>query len=77
VIISDKSSNDETQRLVAILEKYRAVIGYFLKDLKGISTSLCTHHISMEQEHKTIHEHQRRLNNAMREIVKKEVLKLF
>jgi hypothetical protein len=77
VIISDKSSNVETQRLVAILEKYWAVIGYFLKDLKGISTSLCTHHIPMEQEHKTIHEHQRRLNNAMREIVKKEVLKLF
>jgi hypothetical protein len=31
----------------------------------------------MEQEHKPIHEHQRRLNNAMREVVKKEVLKLL
>jgi cobalamin biosynthesis Mg chelatase CobN len=75
VFISDKLSNDETQRLVATLEKYRSVIGYSLKDLKGITPSLCTHHIPTEQERKPIHEHQRQLNNAMREVVKKEVLK--
>jgi hypothetical protein len=40
VIISDKLSNNETQRLVATMEKYRSVIGYSLKDLKGISPSL-------------------------------------
>jgi hypothetical protein len=74
VIISDKLSNDETQRLVTTLEKYQSVIGYSLKDLKGISPSLCTHCIPMEQEHKHVREHQRRLNNAMREVVK-EVLK--
>jgi hypothetical protein len=48
VIISDKLSNDETRRLVATLEKYWLAIGYSLKDLKGISSSLCTHHIPME-----------------------------
>jgi hypothetical protein len=31
----------------------------------------------MEQDHKPVREHQRRLNNAMREIVKNEVLKLL
>jgi hypothetical protein len=31
----------------------------------------------MEQDHKLVHEHQRQLNNAMREVVKKEVLKLL
>jgi hypothetical protein len=77
VITSDKLSNDETRRLVATLEKYRPVIGYSLKDLKGISSSLCTHRISMEQDHKPVREHQWRLNNVMREIVKKEVLKLL
>jgi hypothetical protein len=77
VIISDKLSNDETRRLVATLEKYRSAIGYSLKDLKGISPSLCTHRIPMEQDHKPIHEHQQQLNNAMREVVKKEVLKLL
>jgi hypothetical protein len=77
VIISDKLSNDETRRLVATLEKYQSVIGYSLKDLKGISPSLCTHRIPMEQDHKLVCEHQRWLNNAMREVVKKEVLKLL
>jgi hypothetical protein len=77
VIISDKLSNDETQRLVATLEKYQLVIGYSLKDLKGISPSLCTHRIPIEQGHKPIREHQRWLNNAMREVVKKEELKLL
>jgi hypothetical protein len=76
VITSDKLSNNETRRLVATLEKYGLVIGYSLKDLKGISPSLCTHRIPMEQEHKPVPEHQWRLNNMMREVVKKEVLKL-
>jgi hypothetical protein len=77
VIISDKLSNDETRRLVATLEKYWLVIGYSLKDLKGISLSLCTHRIPMEQEHKPVPKHQQRLNNTMREVVTKEVLKLL
>jgi hypothetical protein len=77
VIISNKLSNNETRRVVATLEKYQLVIGYSLKDLKGTSLSLCTHRILMEQDHKPICEHQRRLNNAMRDVVKKEVLKLL
>jgi hypothetical protein len=48
VIINDKLLESETQKLVATLEKYRSVIGYALKDLKGISLSLCTHRIPME-----------------------------
>jgi hypothetical protein len=31
----------------------------------------------MERDHKIVRKHQRRLNNAMREVVKKEVLKLL
>jgi hypothetical protein len=59
VMISDKLPNDETQRLVATLEKYRSVIDYSLKDLKGIGPSLCTHRIPMEQDHKPVCEDQR------------------
>jgi hypothetical protein len=77
MIISNKLSNDKTRRLVATLENYRSAIGYSLKDLKGISLSLCTYHIPVKQDHKPIHKHQQRLNNAMREVVKKEVLKLL
>jgi hypothetical protein len=59
VIISDKLSNDDTRRLVTTQEMYRSIIGYSLKDLKGISPSLYTHRIPMEQDHKPVHEHQR------------------
>ena len=62
---------------MTVLEKYRSVLGYSLKDLKGISPNLCTHRIPMEPDHKLSREHQRWLNDAMREVVKKEVLKLL
>jgi hypothetical protein len=56
---------------------YRTIIGYSVKDLKGISPSLCTHRNPMDQDHMPVREHQQCLNNAMREVVKKEVLKLL
>jgi hypothetical protein len=77
VIINDKVTESETRRLIAVLEKYRSIIGYSLQDLKGISPNLCTHRIPMEPDHKPSREHQRWLNDAMREVVKKEVLKLL
>ena len=52
VVISDKLTESETRWLVAVLEKYRSVIGYSLQDMKGISPNLCTHRIPMEPEHK-------------------------
>ena len=52
VIISDKLTESETRRLIAVLEKYRSVIGYSLQDLKGISPNLSTHRIPMELHHK-------------------------
>src|SRR6185503_18556331 len=77
VVISDKLTESETQRLVAVLEKYRSVIGHSLQDFKGINPNLCTHRIPMEPEHKPSREHQRRHNDAMREVDNKEVLKLL
>ena len=77
VIISDKLSDEETTKLIAVLEKHRAVFGYSLQDLKGISPTLCTHRILIDPTKTPSREPQRRLNNTMREVVKKEVLKLL
>jgi uncharacterized protein YejL (UPF0352 family) len=77
VIISDKLSKVETQQLLTILEKHRAVLGFSLQDLKGISPNLCTHRIPIHPNSTPSREPQSRLNNAMREVVKKEVLKLL
>jgi hypothetical protein len=77
VIISDKLSDEETYKLIAILEKHRSVFGYSLQDLKGISPALCTHRIPIDPSSTPSREPQRRLNNAMWEVMKKEVLKLL
>ncbi len=60
-----------------MLEKHRSVLGYSLQDLRGINPSLCTHRIPIDTESTPSREPQRRLNNAMREVAKKEVLKLL
>ena len=46
-------------------------------DFKGINPALCTHHIPTNPDALPSREPQHRLNNAMREVVKKEVLKLL
>jgi len=53
------------------------VFGYSLQDLKGISPTVCTHRILIDPTKTPSREPQRRLNNVMREVVKKEVLKLL
>nr|AAX95476.1 hypothetical protein [Oryza sativa Japonica Group]AAX95812.1 retrotransposon protein, putative, unclassified [Oryza sativa Japonica Group]ABA93059.1 retrotransposon protein, putative, unclassified [Oryza sativa Japonica Group] len=77
VIISDKLSEREMTRLIAVLEKHHAIFGCSLQDLKGISPTLCTHRIPLNPSCTPSREPQRRLNNRMREVVKKEVLKLL
>jgi hypothetical protein len=77
VIYSDKLSDEETIKLIAILEKHRSVFGYSLQDLKGISPTLCTHHIPIDPASTPSCQPQRSLNNAMLEVMNKEVLKLL
>ena len=45
--------------------------------LKGISPAVCTHHIYLEEEAKSVRQPQRRLNPHMQEVVRAEVLKLL
>lgn len=64
-------------RLIAVLEKHRVAFSYSLQDLKGISPTLCTHRVPFDPSCTPSREPQRRLNNAIREVIKKEVLKLL
>ena len=77
VIVSATLNDDETEKLLNLLRRYRKVIGYRIEDIKGIHLSLCTHQIILENDHKPTIEHQRRLNPNLNEVVKKEVLKLL
>jgi hypothetical protein len=77
VIVSDALSPEENEKLLNLLKKHRKVIGYSINDLKGLSPAFCTHHIPMEDQYKPVVDHQRRLTNAMCDVVKKEVIKLL
>ena len=77
VIISANLSEHEEERLLKILRKHRAAIGYTLNYLKGISPTLCQHKINMEPDAKPIVDHQRRLNPKMKEVLRTKILKLL
>ena len=77
VIISARLSDAEEQRLLKILKKHKESIAWSIEELKGINPSICMHKILLEETSKPSVEHQRRLNPVMKEVVKKEVLKLL
>jgi hypothetical protein len=77
VIMSDELSPEENEKLLILLKKHRKVIGHSINDIKGLSPAFCTHHIPMEDQCKLVVDYQRRLTHAMREVVKKEVIKLI
>ena len=57
------------------LNLIKGAIGWSVVDLKGISPSICQHHIYTEENAKPSREMQRRLNPHMKEVVKNEVVK--
>ena len=75
VIISAALTENEEQKLLTILRKYKEAIAWSIEDLKSISPSICMHKILLEDNAKTSIEHQRRLNPVMKDVVRKEVLK--
>jgi hypothetical protein len=77
VIVSEELSLEENDMLLNLLKKHKKVIGYSINDLKGLSPACCTHRIPMENQCKPVVNHQMRLTHAMREVVKKEVIKLL
>jgi hypothetical protein len=77
VSVSDELGPKENEKLLNLLKKHRKVIGYSIHDLKGLSPAFCSHRIPMEDQCKPVVDHQRRLTHAVREVVKKEVIKLL
>ena len=57
--------------------EHKKALGWIIADIKGISPSICTHKILIEETHKPKVQPQRRLNPSMKEVVKTEVIKLL
>ena len=75
IIISAELTENEEQRLLQILRKYKEAIAWTIEDLKGINPSICMHKILLNDDAKASIEHQRRLNPVMKDVVRKEALK--
>ncbi|XP_070055884.1 uncharacterized protein [Nicotiana tomentosiformis] len=72
------SMNFETIKVdstLAVLHKRKKAIGWTLEDIWGISPTFCMHEINLEEDAKPSIEHQRRLNEAMQDVVKKKIIK--
>ncbi|XP_075474054.1 uncharacterized protein LOC142505108 [Primulina tabacum] len=77
VIISSSLTIDEKDKLLRVLREYKTALGWSISDIRGISPTICMHKILMEESYTPYVDHQRRLNPAMKEVVKNEVLKLL
>lgn len=73
VIISNKLSNLEEEKLIQVLREFKEAVGWTIADIKRLSPSTCMHRILMEEDCKPSRQAQRRLNPPMMEVVKKEI----
>ena len=69
VVISSSLTTTHEDCLLEILRRCKKAIGWKISNLKGISPLVCTHHIYMEDEAKSVCQPQRRLNPHMQEVV--------
>ncbi|XP_075106856.1 uncharacterized protein LOC142179867 [Nicotiana tabacum] len=77
VIISSSLTEVREEKLLRVLREHKKAIGWTISDIKGISPSFCMHKIFLEDGHRPSIEKQRRLNPIIKEVVKKEVIKLL
>ncbi|KAK4604310.1 hypothetical protein RGQ29_012706, partial [Quercus rubra] len=77
VIVVASLTPGEEEKLLRVLREHRTTLGWTISDIKSISSSICMHKILMEELYKRSIEPQRRLNPAMKEVVRAEILKLL
>jgi len=76
VIIAKDLTSAQEEKLVKLLCDHKTIIRWTLANIKGISPSICMHHILLDNA-KRMRKMQRRLNPSMMEVVKAEILKLL
>ena len=77
MVISFLLSASQENSILDILRENKQAIRWKITDLKGINPAVCTHHIYLEEEAKSVRQPRRKLNPHMQEVVRAEVLKLL
>ncbi|XP_070055039.1 uncharacterized protein [Nicotiana tomentosiformis] len=70
IILSSCLINVQVDFTFAVLKRRKKSIGWTLANIRGISPTFCMHKIILVEDAKPSVEHQRRLNEAMQEVVK-------
>ena len=76
IILADLDSTQERELLSVLRENHEA-LGWTMADIKEISPSIVQHRIHLGEKAEHTRDPQRRLNPAMKEVVKKEIIKLL
>ncbi|GJY27351.1 DNA-directed DNA polymerase [Tanacetum coccineum] len=77
VVISPALSTVKKAKLFEVLKNHKGAIAWSITDIKGIDSSFCTHKILMKDEFKPSVQPQRRVNPSIKEVVKKEFIRLL
>ncbi|GKB35598.1 reverse transcriptase domain-containing protein [Tanacetum coccineum] len=77
VVIYALLKDDEKKCLVSVLKKNKEAFAWKTSDIQGICPSFCKHKINFEDDAKPVIQRQRRLNPNMKEVIKKEIIKLL
>eukprot|EP00253_Pinus_taeda_P024783 PITA_24783 len=75
--ISSNPSDDQQQKLIQVLRKYKGAFAWDYLDMKGIDPQLCMHHIYTEKDARPIQQPRHRLNPQIKDIFKEELQKLL
>jgi hypothetical protein len=75
--INAKLDSSQQKKLIEILRKHSSAFAWDYTDMKGIHPNLCTHHIYLKEDSRPIRQPQRRMNPALKDIVKGELQKLL
>ncbi|KAL4273962.1 hypothetical protein GQ457_13G014940 [Hibiscus cannabinus] len=73
--LSNLEKVGQEERLIATLRQHKEALGWTIADIKGISPAICMHKILLEDDHKPTVDAQRHLNQAMKDVVRKKILK--
>jgi len=60
-----------------MLKEHMDAFAWSYKEMKGVHPSVCTHHIYIKEGCKLVRQPQRRMNLALKDIVKEELQKLL
>ncbi|GJV92584.1 reverse transcriptase domain-containing protein [Tanacetum coccineum] len=73
VIIAKDLSDDEKTALIKVLKSRKQAIAWKLSDINGINPEFCSHKILLEEDYEPTIQHQRRVNQKIYDVIKKEV----